>query len=58
MTSKEGCGNCRFFARANAVAGWCRRFPPTVVGADAEPRHPWVIQGQWCGEWKEKTDDE
>lgn len=45
----------------------CRRFPPTIIQveqtnnsgrpnwSETEQRRPWMVEDDWCGEWKRKV---
>ena len=57
------CKTCQFIHKSNEnnVGGECRRFPPQVNcyvtpenGLDWSTDWPWVNDGSWCGEFKEK----
>jgi len=63
---KKFCGTCRFYDQYKAGYGWCRRYPPQVVGQISyeDPGEvyskpddtcwPEVSNDQdWCGEWEE-----
>lgn len=61
----ERCGNCLYYLELPAQAGSvCRRHPPTMIllgmvrnmaGKDVPVTKqfwPWVVAGEWCGEFK------
>ena len=62
MTIENGtCWRCRYFDRdadeTDSEAGYCRRYPPTVVlvdGDDAVAAYPGVDIMDWCGEFDEQ----
>jgi hypothetical protein len=52
-TTREACGNCRFFQvmgedRGDAY-GNCRRYPPNIHNGSSFPS---VKDLKWCGEWQ------
>ncbi len=51
------CENCKYFVMGSAYAGSCKRYPPTPIGVGFSDRteHPWVLMGNWCGEFKRKS---
>lgn len=67
---KEKCCNCRFYEQIEADedeeknTGYCHRYPMVFVGepttydeiTDEHFQHPVMPCGEWCGEWKEKTE--
>jgi hypothetical protein len=58
MKGKQRCGNCRFWNKQvdRPIAGYCQRFPPTMIDADYQE---WPETGSevWCGEWQAETPD-
>lgn len=55
-SSKEYCGNCKFFSPGIEEADSCRRHPPIVLGDSLtyESYFPDVDSNAWCGEWVSK----
>ena len=63
------CEDCRFWEsyRDDPAFGDCMRYPPVLIAVDATSRHaaddianwdyPTTALGQWCGEFKKKTND-
>lgn len=52
------CETCAFFqSEPNADAGYCRRFPPVVVGTEEGEwsGFPMSAPSDWCGEYKRKV---
>jgi len=51
-TPTNTCEDCRFFEadKEDETIGACRRYPPTIQGADAA--WPPVDIDDWCGEYK------
>lgn len=56
----ETCASCRFFllSEPKDEAGYCRRFPPTLIVVNDEPStaFPVVRHDEWCGEFKRKLE--
>lgn len=55
----QSCGSCKFFLKnQHDDAGYCRRYPPTVVpvsdGDQFSCEFPVVEAPDWCGEWQRK----
>ena len=52
----ENCRQCRFLQldHARNEAGYCRRYPPVLIGGDDEAMFcfPIVAVDEWCGEFK------
>ena len=54
----ESCSTCRFYRKAAAGAGQCRRHPPTVVPT-RNAVWPHVHDDDWCGEYEvDRADDQ
>lgn len=57
--NRESCENCHFYGAiaGDQEGGMCLRFPPSITMEDGEPTtwRPFVLQGEWCGEFKRKT---
>ncbi len=51
----ETCWTCKF-----NVGNGCHRYPPQLMKyiIDSECKWPYVVRDDWCGEYKEKKDNE
>jgi len=62
---EQCCENCVYIEKHADKKGfpYCRRFPPQVFQLPDEyedlsdSAYPNTENGQWCGEWKQKTKD-
>lgn len=54
----ETCETCRYWLGMydDAEVGFCRRYPPIVVGMGIAANAPWpkTVPGDWCGEYSRK----
>lgn len=56
---QESCKHCKYFlSNVSDEYGYCRRFPPTVIGredGEQESVQPTVAENEYCGEFKPKN---
>jgi len=52
----DRCGNCQYYRAADQEKGYCRRYPPVIVGTPTDigplTLHPVVRYDSLCGEHK------
>ena len=57
MVMSNNCGNCRF-SLIDGKEYRCRRFPPTQYRYRPRPEFPAVFEGDWCGEWSPREEED